>query len=133
MHHHAEQVHHHRAVIAENARLAHHAPARLEPAVTPATSTSFSVVPSPSVPQGTPVATAAIADNDIWEVGRPGAPGALAEHFDGTSWAIISSPDPGTASNSLIGVTALSDGTVVAVGTQEDSNTGNPTPLILQN
>ena len=42
-------------------------------AATPATSTSLSVVPSPSV-TGTLVATAAIADNDIWAVGRGGPP-----------------------------------------------------------
>ena len=53
-----------------------------------------------------------------------GGAATLIEHWDGTSWTIISSPNPGTASNSLFGVTALSDGTVVAVGTQENSNAG---------
>jgi hypothetical protein len=55
------------------------------------------------------VATAAIADNDIWAVGRGGvAPGTLAEHFDGTRWTLFSAP-------AGAGLAALSDGTVVVV------------------
>jgi len=104
--------------------------------------TSWSIVSSPnptpslgldSVLRG----IVAISANDIWAVGAfnksSGGAATLIEHWDGTSWTIISSPNPGTASNSLFGVTALSDGTVVAVGTQVNSNTGNPTPLIVQN
>jgi hypothetical protein len=104
--------------------------------------TSWSIVSSPNP---TPSAgldsflrgITAISATNIWAVGSfnksSGGAATLIEHWDGTSWTIISSPDPGTATNSLFGVTALSDGTVVAVGTQEDSNTGNPTPLIVQN
>ncbi len=42
-------------------------------------------------------------------------------------------PGPGTAFNALYAVTALGDGTVVAVGNQEDSTTGVISPLIVQN
>jgi hypothetical protein len=55
----------------------------------------------------------------------------LIEHWDGTSWSVISSPDPGKF-NVLIGATALSDGTVAAVGYQTDF-AGHTFGLILQN
>jgi hypothetical protein len=45
---------------------------------------------------------------------------------------VINSPNPGNGLNQLMGVTALSDGTLAAVGTQSSSTTGQ-TPLILQN
>jgi hypothetical protein len=44
----------------------------------------------------------------------------------------VNSPNPGNVSNGLAAVTALSDGTVAAVGSQVSSTTGQ-TPLILQN
>jgi hypothetical protein len=51
-----------------------------------------------------------------------GAAKTLTEHWDGMSWSIITSPNPGTV-NEIFGVTALSDGTVTAVGFQENSKT----------
>jgi hypothetical protein len=94
VHVHAEPLRHHHAAVAEMGRHVHHRSAGVSAhAATPAaTSTDFSVVPSPSV-TGTLVATAAIADNDIWAVGRGGgAPGTLAEHFDGTRWRVVPTP-----------------------------------------
>ena len=80
---------------------------------------------------------AAVSADDIWAVGggdfdTTGSSATLIEHWDGTSWTIVSSPDPGTASNALAAVTALSDGTVVAVGDQQESGF-DATPLILRN
>ncbi len=113
------------------------------PAVEHWDGTNWSIVPSPnpntqvdesSLLQG----IAAISANDIWAVGTVGTarspkpPATLTEHWDGTSWSIIRSPNPGDFANRLFGVTALSDGTVAAVGQQESSTTGT-TPLILQN
>ncbi len=68
-------------------------------------------------------AIAAIADYDIWAVGAGNfstisGPATLLEHWDGTSWTIVGSPDPGTSTNALFAVTALSDGSVVAAGNQ---------------
>ena len=86
--------------------------------------TSWSIVPSPNPnTRGSSFleGIAAVSANDIWAVGV-GA-GTVTEHWDGTSWSIIPSPRPGE----LFGVTALSDGTVVAVGS--DGSSG----LILQN
>jgi hypothetical protein len=58
---------------------------------------------------------AAASANDIWAVGGasgfPSVP--ITEHWDGTSWSIVATP---SGVSSLNGVTALSDGTVVAVG-----------------
>jgi hypothetical protein len=77
---------------------------------------------------------AAISANDIWAVGSfpvIGGEQTLTEHWDGTSWSITASPNPGKVANSLEGVSALGDGTVVAVGRQLSSK--NATGLILQN
>jgi hypothetical protein len=57
----------------------------------------------------------------------------LIEQWNGTSWSIVSSPSPSTTENYLDAVTAVSDRTVVAVGTQRDNSTQVNTPLILQN
>jgi hypothetical protein len=101
--------------------------------------TSWSIVPSPIATTSPALNSslrgiAAISANDIWAVGSfnksSGGAATLTEHWDGTSWSIISSPNPGTASNSLFAATALSDGTVVAVGTQTNQGT-DETPLIL--
>jgi hypothetical protein len=103
--------------------------------------TSWSLVPSPN-PTPSPGLDSflrgivAVSANDIWAVGSlnksTGGSATLIEHWDGTSWTIISSPNPGTSSNSLFGVTALSDGTVIAVGSQTNQGTDG-TPLILHN
>jgi hypothetical protein len=99
--------------------------------------TSWSLVSSPNVGVNSSLnGIAAISANDIVAVGTlttsTGGTGTLIEQWNGTSWTIVSSPDPGTADNSLLGVTALSDGTIVAVGSQTNQGT-DATPLILQN
>jgi hypothetical protein len=65
---------------------------------------------------------AAVSANDIWAIG-----GSFTEHWDGTSWSLLSTP----SGVDLNGITALSDGTVVAVG----DNTCSPscTAVILHN
>jgi uncharacterized protein (TIGR03118 family) len=98
--------------------------------------TSWSIVPTPSVNPPEPLDThseldgiAAISANDMWAVGEAVGK-TLTEHWDGASWSVISSPNPGPF-NFLHAVTALSDGTVAAVGNEADSS-GNSTGLILQ-
>jgi hypothetical protein len=102
--------------------------------------TSWSIVTSPNPNPGgasTLQGIAAISANDIWAVGAFGGTSAvpseftLTEHWDGTSWSIIPSPSPAANQNQLFAVTALSDGTVAAVGHQEGTN--GDQPLILQN
>jgi hypothetical protein len=111
-----------------------------KPAIEHWDGTSWSIVTSPNP---NPVATkdttlygiAAISASDIWAVGAgnfstTSGTATLIEHWDGTNWTISSSPDPGNASNALFAVAALSDGTVVAVGSQTNQGT-DATPLIL--
>ena len=104
--------------------------------------TSLSVVPTPA-PANSPPETssftgiAAVSANDIVAVGLIRGSSlldsqTLIEQWNGTSWSIVSSPSPSTTENYLDAVTAVSDGIVVAVGTQRDSSDVN-TPLILQN
>ena len=81
----------------------------------------WSVVPAPhpNVNSGLS-AVATISANDAWAVGSAGSQisGAqtLIEHWNGTSWQIVTSPNPGSIYNTLYGVTALSTSNVWAVG-----------------
>jgi hypothetical protein len=113
-----------------------------KPAIEHWDGTSWSIVSSPN-PNPAPTkdtalyGIAAILANDIWAVGAgnfstTSGTATLIEHWDGTSWTIVSSPDPGNASNALFAVAARSDGTVVAVGDQQN-NGFDPTPLIVRN
>ena len=91
--------------------------------------TSWSVVPSPNSNGGSSNGNnvlsgiAAVSATDIWAAGYTTDPSTglqqtLTEHWDGTSWSVIASPNAAPAgSSTLAGVTALGDGTVVAVGT----------------
>lgn len=68
------------------------------------------------------VSTSAVNANDVWAVGNSTNAGSLdqtlAEHWDGTSWTIVATPNPGGASfsNDLNGVVAISTNDVWAVG-----------------
>jgi len=91
--------------------------------------TSWSIVPSPD-PTHSPgldsflSGIAAISASDVWAVGfnfiNLGGWDTLTEHWDGTSWKIIGSSNPGNFKDALFGVSTLSDGTVAAVGFQQD-------------
>jgi hypothetical protein len=97
--------------------------------------TSWSIVPGPnsgSKSVGTALyAIAAVSANEVWAVGVNNSQ-TLTEQWDGTTLKIVNSPNASDVSNGLSGVTALSDGTVAAVGSQIGSTTGQM-PLILQN
>jgi hypothetical protein len=87
-------------------------------------------VATPNVGGGTNKlnATLALAPNDVWAVGfsTPVAPPqhaatlTLIEHFDGTSWAVVPSPNVGpnsaNQSNRLLGLTANSANDIWAFG-----------------
>ena len=75
---------------------------------------------------------AAVSANDIWAVGssskgNPSPTQTLIEHWNGTQWSIVNSPSPGTLSNSLSGVAALSTSNVWAVGTFANSFSSSQT------
>ena len=74
----------------------------------------------------------AAAPNDVWAVGlhRPtgdvkhSSSSTLLEHWDGSSWRILPSPDKAVRAE-LLGVTALPTGEVWAVGSQAESQDAN--------
>jgi hypothetical protein len=86
----------------------------------------WSVVTTPNGnPTGSPLsAISATSPNDIWVVGDRVAPNlpvkTLTMHFNGTSWAVVPSPNPNTNStfdqNVLTSVKAIAPNDVIAVG-----------------
>ena len=64
----------------------------------------------------------ALSPSDVWVVGdqegRHGVFGTLAEHWDGTRWTVIPTPDPGSGGNHLYAVDAVSADDVWAAGQQ---------------
>jgi plastocyanin len=93
--------------------------------------TSWIVVSSPNAGDGDNALNgiAAANTNDIWAVGyQSSAPGAasstLVLHFDGTSWTVVPSPNPGGLTSSLAGVVAMADGRIWAAGFYYDGTQG---------
>jgi uncharacterized membrane protein len=87
-----------------------------------ASASPWHVVPtqSPSS-QGNYFTSAAVLDaNDVWTVGawyRPiGTPATLVEHWDGTAWSTVPSPNKNNGYNELYGVSAASSSDIWAVG-----------------
>jgi hypothetical protein len=90
---------------------------------------TWSVVPTP-IPAGTGVqaqllGVAAITSTDVWAVGFSASPSTdyatLAEHWNGTAWSIVVTPNPaGQPTVSLNAVAAITSSDVWAAG-------GNPT------
>lgn len=82
---------------------------------------SWNVVPSPNNGNSVLSGIATIAPNDIWAVGYSSPSNkiyskTLIEHWDGTSWSIVPSPNVPSTSNGLSGVTAISATDIWAVG-----------------
>lgn len=84
--------------------------------------TAWSIVPSPNMGAGHNVLhkVAALAADDIWAVGfwtiGTTLPQTLIEHWDGSSWTIVPSPNQGAGANNLYGVAVLAPNDVWAVG-----------------
>ena len=73
-----------------------------------------------------------VSSGDVWAVGNmttsAGAERTLIEHFDGTAWAVVPSPDPRTgpgASDELKGIGGTSAGDLWAVGEYSDGQSFN--------
>jgi len=85
---------------------------------------SWSVISAQNVPGSTTNnlrSVWAISSSDAWAVGfdvqgSPAAAFTLAEHWDGTSWTIVPTPDLGTLGSRLTGVWAASSTDLFAVG-----------------
>jgi hypothetical protein len=85
--------------------------------------TSWSVVPSPTVANSgsnTLTGVTALSTHNVWAVGyyfdNKGVRKTLIEHYDGTSWTIVPSPNPGGVSDALLGVTGVAGSDIWAVG-----------------
>lgn len=83
---------------------------------------SWSIVPSANVASdhNELKSVAIVSANDIWSVGYHADPiggsEPLVERWNGTSWSLVSAPDPGLDDEILAGVTAVSANDVWAVG-----------------
>ena len=87
--------------------------------------TSWSVVSSPNVDTSVNglnglSGVAVVAANDIWAVGTSGGINnprlTLTEHWNGTSWSLVSSPNVGTSGSGLGAVAVVATNDVWAVG-----------------
>jgi hypothetical protein len=81
----------------------------------------WNVVPSPNGSSSSGLGgVAAVSATDVWAVGGNGSQMSggqtLIEHWNGTSWSVVKSPNPGSIYNILGGVTAVSATNVWAVG-----------------
>jgi hypothetical protein len=91
--------------------------------------TSWQVVASPNAGMyGSQLnGVVALSANDIWAVGYSESNNnayrhTLIEHWNGTSWQIVATPNPGTVYDVLGGVTAVSASNLWAVGYYTNTN-----------
>jgi hypothetical protein len=86
--------------------------------------------PQPGSRRDMAFGASALSPNDVWVVGdQEGANGVfetLAEHWDGSSWTVAPTPDPGAAGNHLYAVDAVSPDDVWAVGESLTGTQGVP-------
>src|SRR5262249_5512555 len=90
--------------------------------------TSWSQIPTARLRFGGVVAVTALSPTNVWAVGAgPGVPTggfsahptAVIEHWDGTTWSVVPSPNPNPqGNNSLVAVAAVSANDIWAVGHQ---------------
>jgi len=95
--------------------------------------TSWSVVssPSPASINNELFSVAAVSANDVWAVGflstmtanQTAVDQTLIEHWNGSSWNVVKSLNPGLSSDHLSGVAAISANDVWAVGDASNSST----------
>ncbi|MEA2147158.1 MAG: hypothetical protein QOG59_2745 [Solirubrobacteraceae bacterium] len=99
--------------------------------------TSWTVVPSPT-PTGTQFnplfGLAAVSERNIWAVGQTqnattGSPTTLIEHWNGTTWTITPSPNPGSQATLTAAAADRSTGQTWAVGNFTEPFTGTQHPL----
>ncbi len=84
---------------------------------------TWQVVPSPStnLPTNVLQGVAAVSPHDVWAVGTASVVNPLGvtliEHWNGTQWSIVPSPNPSSNDNGLSSVAAIATNDVWAVGT----------------
>jgi hypothetical protein len=83
---------------------------------------TISNVPQPGSVRDMLFAATALSPSDVWVVGdQEGADGVfqtLAEHWNGATWTVVPTPDPGPSGNHLYAVDAVSPDNVWAAGQQ---------------
>jgi len=89
---------------------------------------SWEAIPVPSANGGFLLSVAAVSGRDVWAVGYGGSPTGevgLVEHWDGTAWAVVPSPDVGLGTAHITymsGVAVASPTSVWAVGSHTDAS-----------
>ena len=85
---------------------------------------SWSIVPTPELiyPEnnGVLIGIVALSSTNIWTAGQVlqgSVQQTLSEHWDGSSWSFVSSPNNNNSNNRLHGITVTPNGTLWAVGT----------------
>jgi hypothetical protein len=92
--------------------------------------TQWTIVNSPVAPSSSDnflSAVKAIGKNNVWAVGYDytidqTTSRTLIEHWNGTQWTVVPSPNKGTRNNQLLGVTAVSANNIWTVGFFLNSN-----------
>jgi hypothetical protein len=67
---------------------------------------------------------AALSPTNVWAVGTyqvAGGTRTLTEHWNGTSWSVVATPNPGSSYNTLQGISAVSAADIWAVGAASGS------------
>jgi hypothetical protein len=93
--------------------------------------------PSPGVGENVLDAIAASGHNDAWAVGNvqmtsAGVRQTLTEHWDGTSWSVVGSPNTGAGDNNLYGVAAIAPGNAWVVGRSYAAASGSPSQGLVE-
>ena len=87
---------------------------------------SIANIPQPGSVRDMLFGASALSPSDVWVVGdQEGQNGkfeTLAEHWDGSSWSVIPTPDPGSSGNHLYAIDAVSPDNVWAAGMQLNAN-----------
>lgn len=93
---------------------------------------SIASSPSPGTAFNALYSISAVSANDIWAVGSyaqkaaPTVKLTLVEHWDGSEWSVVPSPNPGSQYNNLNGVDAISADNVWAAGWYGSNSTFFP-------
>lgn len=96
----------------------------------------WSTIPSPNPSQSTNIlyGVSALSSTNVWVAGYYSPPSGgtytLIEHWDGSHWNIVSSPNPGININYLYGASATSSGDVWAAGNYYSTSHSHTNTLV---
>jgi hypothetical protein len=107
-----------------------------QPTSSPGACGAWSTVSSPNVGTSTNFnflhGVAALSTHDVWAVGSYSDGLMLVEHWNGTRWNVVASPNvAGSTSDELLGVAALAANDIWAVGDYSIKNPASPTQQAL--